>query len=39
MQKRSFSHKRVDSFHSFSAPKTKSVPNKSEWGENFIMDR
>jgi hypothetical protein len=39
MQKRSFSHKRVDSFHSFNTPKTKSAPVKNEWGENFIMDR
>ncbi|XP_046439102.1 leucine-rich repeat-containing protein 49-like [Daphnia pulex] len=39
MQRRSFSHKRVDSFHSFTTPKTKSAPIKNEWGENFIMDR
>ena len=40
MQRRSLSHKRLETVHQFSAPaKSKSATAKNEWGENFIMDR
>lgn len=40
MQRRSLSHKRLESVHQFSAPaKSKSAAAKNEWAENFIMDR